>query len=229
MSASPCLQHSKVSYFAAMKSDSDIFDSIRVKKGGRRASEETDAGGRVCQHRGCTNKGTHKAPMGRGREGEFYHFCMEHVREYNKSYNYFNGMSDSDLADFREEATTGHRPTWTFSTNGWADVKGGPDPREGRKKSWKPRRHDPHRLFENSAGAASNQTGKKRRQIGTIEHKCFRTMHLDDDAKPDQIKRRYKELVKQHHPDANGGDRSSEDKLREVIQAYNYLKQAGLC
>ena len=44
-----------------------------------------------------------------------------------------------------------------------------------------------------------------------------------------EIKSRFKELVKRHHPDANGGDRASEDKLREIIEAYNYLKSAGYC
>ena len=53
-------------------------------------------------------------------------------------------------------------------------------------------------------------------------------MHLPETATKAEIKARFKELVKRHHPDSNGGDRGSEDKLREIIQAYNYLKQAGL-
>jgi len=50
---------------------------------------------------------------------------------------------------------------------------------------------------------------------------------LEIDAKRPDIKARFKELVKRHHPDANGGDRGSEDKLREIIEAYHYLKSAG--
>ena len=50
------------------------------------------------------------------------------------------------------------------------------------------------------------------------------TLDLDGQATQSKIKTRYKDLVKRHHPDANGGDRSSEDKLREIIQAYNYLR-----
>lgn len=53
-------------------------------------------------------------------------------------------------------------------------------------------------------------------------------MHLAEGATKEEIKARFKELVKRHHPDANGGDTRSEDTLREIIQAYNYLKQAGL-
>ena len=44
-----------------------------------------------------------------------------------------------------------------------------------------------------------------------------------------EIKARFKVLVKRHHPDSHGGDRSYEDRLRAVIQAYNYLRAAGFC
>jgi DnaJ-class molecular chaperone len=54
--------------------------------------------------------------------------------------------------------------------------------------------------------------------------KALMTLELDGSATQAKIKARYKDLVKRHHPDANGGDRSSEDRLREIIQAYNYLR-----
>ena len=55
--------------------------------------------------------------MGRLREGQYFCFCLEHVRAYNHSYNYFNGMSDTDVAKYQKEATIGHRPTWTMGVN----------------------------------------------------------------------------------------------------------------
>ena len=61
------------------------------------------------------------------------------------------------------------------------------------------------------------------------ERKAFDTLGLEIDATATEIKARFKELVKRHHPDANGGDRSTEDRLREIIQAYNYLKSAKFC
>ncbi|MDX1732143.1 MAG: DnaJ domain-containing protein, partial [Aurantimonas coralicida] len=61
------------------------------------------------------------------------------------------------------------------------------------------------------------------------EHKAFETLDLTDEASGEAIRTRYKQLVKQLHPDANGGDRGTEDKLREVIQAYKLLKQSGFC
>ncbi len=75
---------------------------------------------------------------------------------------------------------------------------------------------------------AEAKTGERRRPLKSLERKALETLHLPEQASKDDIKARFKELVKRHHPDANGGDRGSEDKLREIIQAYNYLKQAGL-
>ena len=58
--------------------------------------------------------------MGRGRDGEYYNFCVDHVRQYNHSYNYFDGMSDVEVDEFRKDAITGHRPTWKSGANAWA-------------------------------------------------------------------------------------------------------------
>jgi DnaJ-class molecular chaperone len=66
------------------------------------------------------------------------------------------------------------------------------------------------------------------RRLKPLEKKALDALHLAESASKQEIKARYKELVKQHHPDVNGGNRASEDKLREIIQAYNLLKQAGL-
>jgi DnaJ-class molecular chaperone len=62
-----------------------------------------------------------------------------------------------------------------------------------------------------------------------VERRALDTLGLELDASRADIKTRFKQLVKRHHPDANGGDRTSEDRLREIIQAYNYLKAAGYC
>ena len=74
-----------------MNLNSPLFDSIRVKPEEQPPRAEPD--GPRCEHPGCTNAGIHRAPKGRLREGQFYCFCMDHVREYNQSYNYFKGMT----------------------------------------------------------------------------------------------------------------------------------------
>jgi len=210
-----------------MKLDSKYFDSIRVKPKGKAAEKVVSS---TCQWRGCENPATNKAPRGRGHEGEYLSFCMNHVRAYNKSYNYFNGMTDEEFIDYQKSAATGHRPTWTVSSNGTANVGGDGksgnntrNPAQGFDPAFA--RFDPHGLF----GEQVTSGKVRKRPVRSMERKALTAMHLPDDSSKAEIKARFKELVKRHHPDSNGGDRGAEDKLREVIQAYNYLKKAGLC
>jgi DnaJ domain len=86
--------------------------------------------------------------------------------------------------------------------------------------------YDPFGLFPERA--AATEAGTPERTLKRAERKCLRQLNLEDSATKADIKARFKELVKRLHPDRNKGDRTSEDKLREVIQAYNYLRQAGL-
>lgn len=215
----------------AMKLNSKYFDSIRV--GPKRAEaerESEDRGGPCCQWKGCSERGRHRAPKGRGRDGEYFLFCIEHVRQYNASYNYFDGMSDSQVEEYQKDAMTGHRPTWKVGANSWAHGtshgRPGPGPAPGADDPSQAR--DPHGFFAWRAKKAREEAPEARRQLKPLERKSLDTLNLPQAATKAEIKLRFKELVKVHHPDANGGDRRSEDKLREIIQAYNYLKQAGL-
>ncbi|MEO0810344.1 MAG: DnaJ domain-containing protein, partial [Pseudomonadota bacterium] len=77
--------------------------------------------------------------------------------------------------------------------------------------------------------ARQEQEAKQpQRKLKPLEKKSITVLGLAESASKEEIKSRFKALVKRHHPDANGGDRGSEEKLREIIQAYNYLKQVGL-
>ena len=87
---------------------------------------------------------------------------------------------------------------------------------------------NPFGLFGAKPSTAQGQAAEPARPLRRAERKCLRQLNLEDSATKAEIKARFKDLVKRHHPDRNGGDRRSEDKLREVIQAYNYLRQAGL-
>ena len=91
-----------------MKLGSKYFDSIRAAP--KRAAEEKSASRHPpCQWKGCEKPGPHKAPAGRGKEGQYYNFCLDHVRHYNAGYNYFDGMNDAEVDEFRKDALTGHR------------------------------------------------------------------------------------------------------------------------
>lgn len=192
------------------------FDKIRIRKPGQRKEEPAT---RKCQWEGCEQPGTHKAPLGRDREGQYVHFCFDHVREYNKSYNFFSGLDDDAISKFQKDALTGHRPTWTIGVNKW-----------GRDE---PAPMDPRAAMNPRVQARLNRANKPQtpqsRRLRSLEAKAFDDLRLPHSATPDEIKSRYKELVKRHHPDANGGDRSSEERLRQIIQAYKFLRQAGFC
>ena len=158
--------------------------------------------------------------MGRMREGQYFCFCLDHVREYNASYNYFQGMTDSDVAQYQKEAVIGHRPTWTMGVNRSA--------RGFREDGVDPAGYEDHiRGFRPGAQKSKAETARKQK-YGVAALKALSTLDLDDSADAEGITARYKELVKRHHPDANGGDRSSEDLLQEIIRAYNHLKSVGL-
>ncbi|MEZ5850282.1 MAG: DnaJ domain-containing protein [Hyphomicrobiaceae bacterium] len=208
-----------------MKLNSKYFDSIRIKS----RQQETPREERPqCQWKGCGRPASHRAPARNGREGEYVRLCIEHVREFNASYDYFKGMSEAEVEAFQRAASTGHRPTWRLGERGIADKTGAPAG-GGRYARFAPRADgDPHRLFGQDAAAAQPEKEASRRFLRPLERKALETLFLPETASKSDIKSRFKELVKRHHPDSNGGDRASEEKLREIIQAYNYLKQAGL-
>ena len=210
-----------------MKLGSKYFDSIRVKPEENRLKEDRFPS---CNWRGCDRSGRHKAPRGRGHEGEYLYFCVDHVRQYNKQYNYFSGMSDEEVVDYQKSSSTGHRPTWEMGKNAQSGSKTTARERvRGKGFSFAGRAADPHKIFDDEdAGGGRRSTRKNTRPIRNMERKSLTALNLDINASKAEISARFKELVKRHHPDINGGDKGSEDKLREVIQAYNYLRNAGL-
>lgn len=205
-----------------MKWESSLFDHIRIRRNAK--ENEHLAAGPRCEWEGCEQPGTHRAPKGRQREGEYFFFCLDHVREYNKSYNYFAGMADEDLSRYQKDAMHGHRPTWAMGARREATF-------QKARASMGQGFRDPFRLFrEQQYHEASRRAERQaRRRVYNAEARCLKTLHLDETATAEDIKSRYKELVKKHHPDANGGSRESEERLREIIQAYKHLKSVGLC
>ena len=100
---------------STMNINSRLFDSIRIGASEAEAPVESDAP--RCSHPGCARMGEFRAPKGRGREGQFFLFCMEHVKAYNATYNYFAGMDDDALAAYAKQEEIGHRPTWKLGVN----------------------------------------------------------------------------------------------------------------
>ncbi|AOO83895.1 J domain-containing protein [Bosea vaviloviae] len=203
-----------------MNFNSRLFDRIRIGPSEAEAVEESDAP--RCDHAGCSRVGEFRAPQGRGREGKFFLFCMEHVKAYNATYNYFAGMDDEALAAYAKQEEIGHRPTWKLGVNSKAArmaqrgrVAGGgeADVQDG---------------FNIFGSRRAQEAANPEPRVGVVARKALEALNLDITADSAAIKARYKELVKRFHPDANGGDRSREGTLQEILKAYQQLKTVGM-
>ncbi len=159
--------------------------------------------------------------MGCDADGLYLLFCQEHVKDYNKGYNYQTSLSDPVTARYQREAATGARVTVGTTTTASKEIPLPLKARSGSAKAINARKSAAQR----QAAAADLQ----RRKLKVLEAKAFETLDLSPDATPEEIRSRYKERLKMHHPDVNQGDRDSEDKLRASIDAHKILKLNGFC
>jgi hypothetical protein len=207
-----------------MDLNSRLFDSIRIKPSCDEPKAAADA---ACEHPGCAAPGVYRAPKGRKAEGQYWRFCMDHVRAYNASYNYFDGMNDAAVQAFQKDALIGHRPTWAMGVN-----RTGPAaPETEATRDWA--YVDPLGILRangvgDKAKRARQEEPERPRRTAAVR-KALDVLGLDEAADQAAIKAQYKTLVKRFHPDANGGDRSFEERLRDIIRAHDVLRAAGLC
>ncbi len=176
-----------------------------------------DAPARLCDHPGCPAGGDFRAPKSRLNLHDYYWFCLEHVRAYNSAWNYYAGMSDAEIeADIRYD-TVWQRPSWRLGD------RHGPGYGEQIR--------DPLGVFSDYA----HRTGNRRRADGdhgtdpvrralSAREQALAVFEIEPPFTMVRLKARYKALVKLHHPDAHGGDKASEEKLKIINQAYATLK-----
>lgn len=171
---------------------------------------------RACARPDCPNEGSHRVPKSRERLDEHLWFCLEHARAHNETWDYFSGMNESQIEAFRIEAITGHRPTWPMGKRS-AGMRSGQ------------RAHDVDDRHGVFGDVAEHPDAAPRQRFLTKPQKmALDVLGLEPSATLQEIKARYKELVKRFHPDANGGDRGAEERLKRVIQAYGVLRASGL-
>jgi DnaJ-domain-containing protein 1 len=204
-----------------MKLQSKLFDTIRIKP---RREEKPAPVEHVCDWEGCDLAGEYRAPKGARSEGQYHHFCLEHVRHYNTAFNFFAGMDKEQL----EEAL--HAPPKAESRSSFAT--GNPNMRAAKaaRESLRPgdRYGDPFGVFAKYRHRQAQKPAAERvKPLHEQDRRALETLGIIGHAKSDEIKRAYKTLVKIHHPDANGGDKSSEERLRTIIAAYSHLKKTG--
>jgi len=187
---------------------------IRIKPEKARAREvET----RMCEAPDCIKAGNCRVPRSPNNLNEHYWYCAAHARAHNESWDYFKGMGDEDIRRFKEEALTGHRPTWPLGKRA-AKARMGQTPLGGV--------HDSHAVFDGDDDTATVR--RPERHLTRLQIMAMDTLQLAHNATLIEIKARYKELVKRFHPDANGGDRGAEERLKQVIKAYGVLRASGL-
>ena len=169
-----------------------------------------------CAHPGCRESGEFRAPGGLAPgfdgPGQWQWLCLDHVREFNSGYNYFNGMSADEISDAQNPYGGWDRATRAFASNGAAD---GP-----RWSDFV----DPLDAIGARFQAREGRERKDGRPLSDGDRRNLQTLGLEVDADRRELRTRYAELVRRFHPDRNGGDRSHEKALQAVIEAYTALK-----
>jgi hypothetical protein len=187
---------------------------IRIKPGKAKKAEPVT---RMCEAPDCIKAGDCRVSKSPKNLSEYIWLCSTHARAHNEAWDFFKDMGDDDIQRFREEALTGHRPTWPLGKRA-AKARMGQSPLGNVG--------DSHAMF-----AEDGEPGTVRRperHLTRLQIIAMDTLQLAHNATLIEIKARYKELVKRFHPDANGGDRGAEERLKQVIKAYGVLRASGL-
>lgn len=177
-----------------------------------------------CQHPDCELPGVYRAPKSRTQLNEYFWFCLEHVRDYNKAWDYYAGMSQAEIERHVRNDVVGGRPTWPLGKWGAHGPRG---------QAYTVRSEFvPDDVAEalNGARAKEQREREQRRRNARLskEEQALAVLDLAAPVTMQEIRTRYRELVKKLHPDANGGDKSAEERLKVVNQAYSTLKAAAL-
>ncbi|MET0240932.1 MAG: J domain-containing protein [Sphingobium sp.] len=176
---------------------------------------------RPCLFDGCENPGEFRAPpedINRSPDGppRWRWLCLDHVREFNQSYNFFRGMSPEEISEAQRPQAGWERETRAFSANAqtppprWSDFS---DPLDAIGARFRRRMEE----------AKARDDG---RPLSGDDRKALKAMGLTIDADRRALRQRYTELLRRYHPDHNGGDRAHEQALQDVIAAYSHLRKA---
>lgn len=178
---------------------------------------------RGCDAPGCQGCGEYRAPKSRNQPGEYFWFCLDHVRDYNSRWDYFSGMSPWDIENHVRSAHTWDRPTWRMGSNPHAATD------ELREQVLRDFAEDHEAAAEYRRREQERQWRREHRQhseAARVEIEALAVLDLEPPVEFEVIKTRYKQLVKKHHPDANGGDAQAEERLKVINEAYSVLKNA---
>ncbi|KQS02281.1 molecular chaperone DnaJ [Sphingomonas sp. Leaf357] len=181
-----------------------------------------ESAGRLCSEAGCEEPGEFRAPLldgvGSGHEGPrpYRWLCLDHVRAFNAGYNFFSGMSVDEIHEAQRPLAGWERETRAFTGTGGAD----------RPPKWADFA-DPLDAIGARFRRKMEEARKDGRPLSEVDRRSLKVLGLGADVDRRGLRQRYAELVRKYHPDRNGGDRSHEKALQDVIAAYTQLKGAA--
>lgn len=195
--------------------DMSVSSAKKKKPRGRRGmSGAFETSTRVCDFPGCKEPGKFRAPKSPDSLDEFYWFCKTHVREYNLKWNFFDGQTEEELAEQVDKDRVWERETKPFGKQ------------SEEERAWaRLGIEDPHQVLgANATRNPGNATSSGGRKLPPTERRALEILDGKDGWSKVEIRKSYKALIKVLHPDMNGGDRSHEEQLAEVIWAWDQLK-----
>lgn len=161
-----------------------------------------------CHHNNCNGPGEYRAPRSRFSNEGYYYFCLEHIRNYNKEWDYFKDMTSEEIMAHRISDITWRRPTWSAKNT-----------RALFQISEHPFLEQPIGIIHNKQHLSAFPLPHK----SSPEFKAIRTLDLNYPFSPECLKKQYLVLVKTYHPDRNEGCRVSEERLKKINVAYKTL------
>ena len=162
----------------------------------------------ICDWSKCKKTGLYKAPVEKDNSKKFRLLCLEHIKEFNKSWNYFSGMSDREIENFVRSDLTWHKPTKSFGS-----------PENFFRILWLNALEDKTGIFKNS-----EFKNFKRSNLTEKDRDALKILGLKNDTNWTDIQKKFKTLVKKYHPDKNHGSKKYEDILKKITLAYSQLK-----
>jgi hypothetical protein len=176
----------------------------------RAYAPDPGAPGRSCDTPGCAAAGEYRAPRSRTTLNEYYWFCLEHVRAYNASWDFYKGMSAAQIEAALRADLVGQRPTWPL----------------GRLGAMADRLEDA--VLRDPLGALAGgrrEAARPRQEVPAELRQPLAVLDLPWPVTIEELKNRYKQLAKRHHPDANNGDRGAEERLKDINLAYAAIRK----
>ncbi len=173
---------------------------------------------KACEMYGCPHDGTFRAPKDRSLS-DHYWFCEMHITEYNRAWNFFDGMNTQEVEDHILKSMFGDRPTWRYDMPGMAEEN-------LRARAWEFYGKDENPDERASRAWQEYETNQNELSRHSPEYEALSIFGLSPPMDIEAIKKRYKELAKKFHPDINQNDPKAEERLKQVNMAYTVLKLA---